>query len=251
MLAAGCANAPPPTAQPNLTATYRMDSITARNNSLTIEFPVVTAPNADRLNESIQAWVGTRCPLPDTDGDISDVRTAQACLDAMTAVCRDQDDPNSDRNACLMHSHVEVATNAHDIVGLTFSGSIFMGGAHGTNYRIYRNLRLSDASDITAADLLKDPVSDTLRREIQARIRQQYQLSADTALTSAGFFEDRITPTDNVLIQPDGLRFTYQNYEIGPYVLGQPTAFLPYKIVAPLMRQTLAIMETGDGTSGQ
>lgn len=223
-----------------------MAHIGARHGALTIAYPVITSANADALNRNIQQWIGSRCPLPDTDGgfDTADIDTARACLQAMAAVCQDQADPARSVNACLMQTKVDVATNEHDIVGLVLSGSIFMGGAHGTNYRIYRNLRLSSATVITAADLLQDPLSTDLQHAIEAQIRQQYQLAPDADLTNAGFFDNQLKPTDNVLIQPDGLRFTYQNYEIGPYVLGQPTAFLPYATVAPLMRHRLPIMET-------
>lgn len=223
-----------------------MAHIGARHGALTIAYPVILSPNADALNNNIQQWIGSRCPLPDIDGSNStpDIHTAEGCLQAMASVCRDQDDPARGVNACLMQTKVDIATNAHDILGLVLSGSIFMGGAHGTNYRIYRNLRLSSATEITAADLLEDPLSKDLRQAIEARIRQQYQLSPQAHLSSAGFFDDHFKPTDNVLIQSDGLRFTYQNYEIGPYVLGQPTAFLPYDKLAPLMRHRLGFMQT-------
>lgn len=244
---AGCAStAPPLTSNPDLTARYAMAHIGARHGALTIAYPVIQSPHADALNRNIQQWIGSSCPLPDTDGgnDTGDVRTADTCLQEMATVCRDQEDPARSVNACLMRTNVSVATNAHNIIGLVLSGSIFMGGAHGTNYRVYRNIRLSSATEITAADLFKDPLSKDLQHAIEARLRQQYQLPPHAELSNAGFFDNHFKPTDNVLIQPDGLRFTYQNYEIGPYVLGQPTAFLPYASVASLMRHKLAIMET-------
>lgn len=222
-----------------------MAHIGADDGALMIAYPVIAAPNAEALNNHIQRWIGSRCPLPDIDGghQTPDVHSAKGCLQAMAAVCRDQEDPARSGNACRMHSTVDIATNAHDIIGLVLSGSLYMGGAHGTNYRVYRNLRLSNASLISAADLLKDPHSKDLQRLIEARIRQQYQLAPQADLTSAGFFDNQFEPTDNVLIQSDGLRFTYQNYEIAPYALGQPSAFIAYDTLAPLMRRHLAIME--------
>lgn len=219
-------------------------------SALTITYPVIKSPNAEALNPHIQQWIGSRCPLPDTDGaiDRGAATSAKPCLQAMAAVCRNQAHPARSHNTCRMQSRVHVATNAHNIIGLVLSGSLFVGGSHGTNYRIYRNLRLSNATAITAADLLKDPVSNKLQQAIEARIRQQYQLPPQADLRDAGFFDSHFKPTDNVLIQSDGLRFTYQNYEIGPYTLGQPTAFLAYAAVAPLMRHQLPFMEPGDET---
>lgn len=217
----------------------RVASLSSNHGALTLTYPVVTpdSPNAPALNRAIQTWIGQTCPLPDTDtGDIPSTRSAAQCMAAMQNECTDMPDIPSPQSACGMRSVVSVATNAHGILALVLDGSVYNGGPHGARYRIYRNLRIADASVIQLGTLVAKPNGPRLRSLIEQQLRKQYHLAPGQPFSAAGFYHDRIPVTDNVLIEPDGLRLTYENYEIAPYALGQPTAFIPYTQLRPLLK---------------
>ncbi len=238
---AGCAPArrPGSSGDPPGPIRARPATLSSNHGALQLTYPVITpdSPNARALNNAIQIWIGRTCPLPDTDnGDVAPTRSAAQCMAAMRDECRGIPGTPSPQSVCGMRAHVSVATNAHGILGLVLAGSVYNGGPHGASYRVYRNLRVADASLITLGALVTEPNGADLRALIEEQLRQQYQLARGQPLSAAGFYNDRVPVTDNVLIQPTGLRFTYQPYEIAPYALGEPTAFLTYARLRPLLK---------------
>ena len=239
-IVSGCSLSPQPhTRDPQRNVRTRVTTIASDNGVLQLSYPVVTADstNADALNNAIQTWIGQTCPLPDTDeGNLPSTHSARQCLAAMQNECSDMPDIPSPQSVCGMRSEISVATNAPGILALMLTGSVYNGGPHGASYRIYRNLSVANAGVIPLSAIVAEPDGVALRSLIEAQLRQQYQLAKNQPLTAAGFYRDRIPATDNFLIQPTGLRFTYQPYEIAPYALGEPTAFITYDRLRPLLK---------------
>lgn len=241
LVAAGCSAPAFLTSKYDESVSYKTQTLATNDGALTLSYPEITSFQASSLNRAIQQWIGQTCPLPDTDSENSSLQpdSAQQCMKQMQAECRLIPSPVDRSGACAMHARVTVATNTRGILGLVLNGTVYNGSERGTGYRIYKNLSVDDGSTITLSDMVEDPQSDDLKALIKARLRENYQLAPTAPLTAAGFTQDDIPVTNNVLIQPQGLRFTYQNYEIAPYSLGQPTVFIAYDKLEPLMKKRL------------
>jgi hypothetical protein len=67
-----------------------------------------------------------------------------------------------------------------------------------------------------------DGFEEPLRALAEVRFRAERQLAPDASLGEEGFWfeEDRFELNDNWLVDPEGLRFYFNSYEIAPYVFG-------------------------------
>lgn len=99
---------------------------------------------------------------------------------------------------------------------------LFMGGAHGmpgTRYMMIdtQKRRILDLEDILQPD--QRHAFDKLLKQAYEKWARQESLDLDTW---------SFVTTDNVALDEDGLKATYQAYEIAPYAAGQPTLTIPY-----------------------
>lgn len=107
---------------------------------------------------------------------------------------------------------------------------LFMGGAHGmpgTRYMMIdtRTRRVLDLEDILQPD--KRHAFDKLLKQAYEKWAQEESLDPD--LWS-------FVTTDNVTLGKNGLKATYQAYEIAPYAAGQPTLTIPYEQLQGILK---------------
>ncbi len=119
----------------------------------------------------------------------------------------------------------------------------FTGGAHG-NYGIgYYNFDTKSGQPLGLGDLLIANYQEPLKEIVEPIFRKTYLEEGMNNYSEAGFYfeEDEFVLTDNFAITKDGLKFLYNPYEIGPYVMGQQEIIVPYDSLKTLIRKDGAL----------
>ena len=126
---------------------------------------------------------------------------------------------------------VEVVTNEKGILCLNVGGYEYGGGAHGYGWVSYMNFDVATGKVLELKDLLVTNYSDRLN-EIAARIF--FGITENDGML---FDEDpnNFKLNDNFAITGGGLIFTFNPYEIAPYVAGMPEVTIPYRDMEALI----------------
>lgn len=130
---------------------------------------------------------------------------------------------------------------------LTYETScyVFLGGAHGSAVCYPVNIVRSTGKVLAATvDTLKQKaLQPILRRGVKEYIsKAENRKIKDRDLQNMLFVEHGIIPlpTTVPVLTPEGLRFVYQQYEIGPYALGMVEFTVPYADVKSCLTQEAA-----------
>lgn len=118
---------------------------------------------------------------------------------------------------------------------LTYETScyVFLGGAHGSAVYYPVNIVKATGKVLAATiDTLKQKaLQPILRRGVKEYIsKAEKRKIKDSDLQNMLFVEHGIIPLPATVpvLTPEGLRFVYQQYEIGPYALGMVEFTVPY-----------------------
>lgn len=130
---------------------------------------------------------------------------------------------------------------------LTYETScyVFLGGAHGSAVCYPVNIVRSTGRVLVATvDTLKQKaLQPILRRGVKEYIsKAENRKIKDRDLQNMLFVEHGIIPlpTTMPVLTPEGLRFVYQQYEIGPYALGMVEFTVPYADVKSCLTKEAA-----------
>ena len=226
---------PPPAADGNQ---VQLRSLTLRERppvqegqELLAELVVIETAEAG-LNQRIQAWQGEHCPLdPESPAH---AENADGCLKLFLAQCQRQAAGlgSGAPLRCKHQGETKVLLNRDYLLGLTLMAYTDTGGAHGMPTIAYLTLDRRSGRPLALADLVQIP-PETLQGLLEKHLRLAMNLPPQASLKAAGFFEDRLPVPENVGVDAEGLRFTYDAYDVAPYAMGQPNVRIPYAELAP------------------
>ncbi len=204
-----------------------------------VTYPVVVGGvDAARLNPVIQRWIGARCPIPAENAP--QPSSAAACVAAFSTACatlkHKYEDAGAQPFGCTLDANTEIKLDAAGLLGVAYTTYSYTGGAHGSTVVSYLNLDLASGRVLTLKDFLNAPDAARLSSALESAVRANRHIPADQSLKQAGFFVDRLPVPDTVLALPRGLLFTYQSYDVAPYVLGQPHGLVPYSALNGMIR---------------
>lgn len=115
----------------------------------------------------------------------------------------------------------------------------FTGGAHGITRINYLVFDTKDAVRLLPGDIFKEGYEAELSTMIDQKLRELYQIEPGTPLSDGGFFEDSVTPNNNIFLNLEGLGFLYNQYEIAPYSYGQIEVFFSFDELKALLKPGL------------
>ena len=128
------------------------------------------------------------------------------------------------------------------IISFSFSQVDFTGGAHGGDFESGMTFRKEDGRrlDNSMFCIAKD---QDLRNIIRDELKKQYfHVNNDTEFNESLLNDDDQyifpLPVTPPLFLKDGVKFTYQQYEIVCYALGIPTCTIPYQELDSIMTVT-------------
>lgn len=120
-----------------------------------------------------------------------------------------------------------------DILSYTVTKYTYTGGAHGTTFVKALNLDMKTGEAVTEEDMFKAGYTDRLSELLTGRLPESLENPADTSM----LFEKNIRPNGNFTISDSGVTYIYNQYEIGPYVLGAVNVTVPWSELKDLLRK--------------
>ena len=120
-----------------------------------------------------------------------------------------------------------------DILSYTVTKYTYTGGAHGTTFVKALNLDMKTGEAVTEEDMFKAGYMDRLSELLTGRLPESLENPADTSM----LFEKNIRPNGNFTISDSGVTYIYNQYEIGPYVLGAVNVTVPWSELKDLLRK--------------
>lgn len=116
----------------------------------------------------------------------------------------------------------------------------YLGGAHGSTFFQYRNIRLTDGKVMLQSDVfLPGEAEEKVKALIMRQLMEDSdcatveQLQEETGITMLG---DVYINDDNFQLLADGILFLYNIYEIAPYACGPVSVVVPYDQLAPYIQ---------------
>ena len=136
--------------------------------------------------------------------------------------------------------HIRRTSENDSIVSYEAGCYQYEGGAHGLYWVEGTTFRKSDGKRIVIdLDLSKvDAMQPLLREGLATYLRDNgAETTIDDLLKSDTFISDGQIPlpSTNPYLTADGVKFVYQEYEIGPYAIGTPTFTIPLKDIQPFI----------------
>lgn len=114
----------------------------------------------------------------------------------------------------------------------------YSGGAHGMYGMHCWSVATNSNKKLALQDILNNKGVAALPQLLQKYFKIGYALKPSQPLTDGGLFENEILPNDNFYVTGKGIGFTYNPYEIGPYVMGIIQIFIPFKELQPYMQSS-------------
>jgi len=136
------------------------------------------------------------------------------------------------------NNDLSVDYNQNGYVVLLTSGYQYSGGAHGGAWNLYECLDANHRKQLALSDIISAD-SSVLEGFLEQQFRIDYDLKADDSLTEY-LFENKLMPNDNFSFDGSGLYFTYNQYEVAPYVMGIITILIPWEKLKPWLNPEFA-----------
>lgn len=133
---------------------------------------------------------------------------------------------------------VKVSYAGDNVVTVNCQGYWYAGGAHGAPSDTYMSFLVNDGTMLTG-DMM--PSISVMRPYMVASLEEEWGIPSYD-WTDSGLIDpdDLDYPGSNPYVGADGLKFTYGAYEIGPYMLGMPTATVSASDARKLLTGTAA-----------
>lgn len=122
-----------------------------------------------------------------------------------------------------------VQIQSDNYIGFSTNFESFTGGAHGVYYRFYNNYDVKQNKELFLDDIISQDNIEKLTSLAEGIFRKQEGISEAQPLTEGYFFENGVfSLPGNFILQPRGILFLYNIYEIKPYVSGETRLLIPY-----------------------
>lgn len=139
-------------------------------------------------------------------------------------------------------SFISVRKKSENDKTVTFATSSYSysGGAHGSSFYNETTFIKSSGGKI-GVNIFKDTSSSAFRRLIINGLKKYFNVITDAELKDCLLYEGSLNklplPASNTIsFAKEGVKFTYQQYEIAPYAAGMPEAIVPYDLIKPYVK---------------
>lgn len=119
-----------------------------------------------------------------------------------------------------------------NILSYTVTKYTYTGGAHGMTSETTLNFDTDNGSLIGETELFQDGYEERLSSLLSLHLPEALQEPGDTAM----LFTRDIRPNGNFRVSEAGITYIYNQYEIGPYVLGAVEVTVPWEELKELLR---------------
>jgi hypothetical protein len=144
---------------------------------------------------------------------------------------------------------VEVTADTCGLVSLKGTEDSYLGGAHPNQAVRLVTILASSGGVVRLADCLV-PGSDVRLREIvEGEFRKARRLTPDEDLEAAGFWfrDGKFSLPANFAVEPAGLLFYYNDYEIAPHSLGPTEVRVPFSALKGIIASEGPLGQMAEG----
>lgn len=190
----------------------------------------------DALEAAVRHWVRDHMVSFDMTGE-GQAATAEAAADSFQhRYAAFRDDVPEAPGSWFLHRRVEVETVTSHWVTLSVEESVHTGGAHPSYWRGWANFNPADGRRLDLEALILPGARTQLMEELEEAVRRKLDLAPEAPLTRGGLFENTLTEPGTFALEPEGIRFLWNPYEIGPWSMGLLEVHLDWQILRPLMQ---------------
>ena len=128
----------------------------------------------------------------------------------------------------------------------------YTGGAHGIYMSTFLNLDLKTLSPIRLDDLFEGDYKEALTDLLWKQLMADNNVSTRQELEDMGYATTGdLEPIENFYLDPTGITFYYNVYEIAPYVMGATKITLSYEDIAHLMNGEFITLSSAIKADGE
>lgn len=134
--------------------------------------------------------------------------------------------------------------NKSNILCFSVNFENYTGGAHGAHSQSNYVINLKNGKLVTEDEIFVADYQEALSNILVDKIAKENKVENPKDLENIGFFSvDEIYPNGNFLVNSEGVTYTFNEYEIAAYVVGQTTVFIPYTELQLLLRKDSPISQ--------
>lgn len=121
----------------------------------------------------------------------------------------------------------------------------YTGGAHGIYMSSFLNMDLRTLSPVRLDDLFASDYKDALTELLWNQLMADNKVATRQELEDLGYATTgELEPTENFYLDPEGITFYYNVYDIAPYVMGPVKITLPYEAMQHLLSDDNGILDS-------
>lgn len=121
----------------------------------------------------------------------------------------------------------------------------YTGGAHGIYMSSFLNMDLRTLSPVRLDDLFASDYKDALTDLLWNQLIADNKVATRQELEDLGYATTgELEPTENFYLDPEGITFYYNVYDIAPYVMGPVKITLPYEAMQHLLSDDNGILDS-------
>ena len=149
-----------------------------------------------------------------------------------------------------IESHVQLCNTL--VLTYRIDYNEYTGGAHGIYMSTFLNLDLKTLSPIRLDDLFEGDYKEALTDLLWKQLMADNNVSTRQELEDMGYATTGdLEPIENFYLDPTGITFYYNVYEIAPYVMGATKITLSYEDIAHLMNGEFITLSSAIKADGE
>jgi hypothetical protein len=226
----------------NLNRNYGESDFSDYAVSIDLTYPVMTGYPDEEVQQKINTYIMDFYLSGSMEGDstFSDIddRADSFIEDYKQEVEEDSGLYNDYKPVYENNEFTSISFNSDNILSLEIIEYIFTGGAHGNSSFALSSFNLETGEQIKLDDIFSGDYKSELDGVGEKIFREHYQADSTQSLYDQGFFgfENGFTLNDNFDLYKNGIKFQFNPYEAGAYVLGAPEVFIPYSEIRNIIR---------------
>lgn len=214
---------------------YKTDRLA--NCKIIVDYPL---NNKTLVDKSIIRHINSEVGIQ-SNGNLIDAENKIVCsVDSTFAVVRNEALMLRNEGMSIygpFESFISVRKKSENDKTVTFATTSYSysGGAHGSS-SYNETTFIKSSGKIIGINIFKDPSSSAFKRLIINGLKKYFNTITDAELKDCLLYEGSLNklplPASNTIsLTKEGVKFTYQQYEIAPYAAGMPEAIIPYDLI--------------------
>ncbi len=200
-----------------------------------IDWPELTSVPNDAIRKTLEKNIAEAILGPADQRIFSD-------LNALKKTKGQKENPKvkgllEDCPACEFQEGVTLSQKER-VISMNYGYSEFCCGAHGMYGGYTKNFDVKDGRELKLSDIFQGGWESAFKKLGEKKLRKELNVPQGQSLADYGFdgFYEGFFLPENVSFEEKYIRFSYDPYEAGPWVMGAPEFVITYEEAKPYIR---------------